>query len=392
MTPVRLSLLAVILSVLCIQVGNGILGNLLPLTLDAAGYPVSAVGLVVTGHALGFMAGSFFGGALIRELGNTRAFTVLAVLGGVATVCYAIATDPWLWAILRALLGFGLAGLFVILESWLNQSVDNVRRGSVMGLYQLAQKVAYTCCHAARATHSSPMLFSSIPRVTLAASAVPVATTKGGRPPRPRLTRVSLWTVIRRVPAAAAGCFSSGLINNPIAGMAPIYCTGIGFSQSWAAILVATMQVGSLLSQWPMARFSDRLDRRWVMLGSAAIASATSLAIVLTGASVPWLLFVLFALWGGASLSTYAICVAQANDRAPRGAAVAISSTLQLLWSIGSVSGPMLGTLAIAWLGPDGLFVYGAVLAAALCAFVGWRLKVRPPSMPVPSHVTRDHL
>lgn len=392
MTPVRLSLLAVILSVLCIQGGNGILGNLLPLALDAAGHPVGAVGLVVTGHALGFMAGSYFGGALIRELGNTRAFTVLAVLSGLSTVCYAIAIEPWLWATLRALLGFGLAGLFVILESWLNQSVDNVRRGSVMGLYQLAQKVAYTLGQAAIATEGPPLMFFLIAGVAFAASAVPVATAKGGRPPPPRLTRVSLWTVIRRVPAAAAGCFAAGLINNPIAGMAPIYCTGVGFSQSWAAILVATMQVGSLLSQWPMARFSDRLDRRWVMLGSAATASVTSLAIVLTGANVPWLLFVLFALWGAASLSTYAICVAQANDRAPRGAAVAISSTLQLLWSIGSVSGPLLGTLAMSRLGPDGLFVYGAVLAAVLCGFVGWRLHVRPPSLPVPSHVTRDHL
>ena len=392
MTPVRLSLLAVVLSTLCIQAGNGILGNLLPLALDAAGYPVGAVGLVVTGHALGFMAGSFFGGALIRELGNTRAFTVLALLGGVATACYAITTEPWLWAALRAVLGFGLAGLFVILESWLNQSVDNVRRGSVMGLYQLSQKVAYTIGQAAIATEGDPWLFFLIAAVAFAASAWPVATAKGGRPPRPRLTRVSLWTVIRRVPAAAAGCFSAGLINSPVAGMAPIYGIGVGLSPSWTAILMAVMQVGSLLSQWPMARFSDRMDRRWVMLGSAALAAASSLAIMLVGARVPWLLFVLFALWGAASLSTYAVCVAQANDRAPRGAAVAISSTLQLLWSIGSVSGPFLATLVIGWMGRDGLFAYGAVLAAVLCGFVGWRLYVRPPSLAVPSHVPRDHL
>jgi MFS family permease len=201
-----------------------------------------------------------------------------------------------------------------------------------------------------------------------------------------------LWTVIRRVPAATAGCFGAGLINSPVAGMAPIYGIGVGLSPSWTAILVAVMQVGGLLSQWPMARFSDRMDRRWVMLGSAGLASATSLAIMLVGARVPWLLFVLFALWGAASLSTYAICVAQANDRAPRGAAVAISSTLQLLWSLGSVSGPFLATLVIGWMGRDGLFAYGAVLAAVLCGFVGWRLYVRPPSLPVPSHMPRDHL
>jgi MFS family permease len=392
MTPVRLSLLAVVLSVLCIQVGNGILGNLLPLALDAAGYSVGAVGLVVTGHAVGFMAGSFFGGALIRELGNTRAFTVLAFLGGVATACYAIATEPWLWSALRALLGFALAGLFVILESWLNQSVDNVRRGSVMGIYQLAQKVAYTCGQVLIATEGEPRLFFLVAAVAFAASSWPVAPAKGGRPPPPRLTRVSPWSVIKRVPAAAAGCFSAGLINSPVAGMAPIYGIGIGLSASWTAILVATMQVGGLLSQWPMARFSDRMDRRWVMLGSAALASLSALAVTLTGARVPWLLFVLFALWGAASLSTYAVCVAQANDRAPRGAAVAISSTLQLLWSLGSVSGPFLATMVIGWMGRDGLFAYGAALAAVLCGFVGWRLYVRPPSLPVPSHVPLDHL
>ncbi|MBL8836653.1 MAG: MFS transporter [Alphaproteobacteria bacterium] len=392
MTPVRLSIVAIVLSVGCIQGGNGILGTLLPLALDQAGYPVSAVGLLVTGHAIGFMAGSFTGGQLIREFGLTRAFIGFAALAAVSTISFALATDPWLWGVLRAVVGFGLAGLFVIAESWLNQATDNVHRGSLMGFYQLTQKVAYAIGQAAIATDASDLLFFAVATAAFAASAVPVATASGARPPAPRLARISMWTVFRRVPSAAAGCFAAGLINNPVAGMAPIFGTGIGLSPARSAILVATMQLGSLFVQWPMALYSDRLDRRWVMLGCAATASAASVGIATVGVHVQWVLYVLFALWGAAALSTYAICVAQANDRAPRGAAVAISGSLQLLWSMGSVTGPLLATAVIGWLGPAGLFVYGAALAAVLALFIGWRLHVRPPSLPVPTHVQRDHL
>ena len=59
---------------------------------------------------------------------------------------------------------------------------------------------------------------------------------------------------------------------------------------------------------------------------------------------------------------------------------------------MGSVTGPLLATLVIGWLGPAGLFYYGAALAAVLAGFIAWRLRVRPPSLPVPTHVQRDHL
>ena len=392
MTPVRISIIAIVLSVGCIQGGNGILGTLLPLALDQAGYPVSAVGFVVTGHAIGFMAGSFTGGQLIREFGLTRAFVGFAALAALSTISFALATDPWLWGVLRAFVGFGLAGLFVIAESWLNQATDNVHRGSLMGLYQLTQKIAYAFGQAAIATGASDLLFFAVAAAAFATASVPVASSTGARPPPPRLARIGMWTFFRRVPSAAAGCFASGLINNPVAGMAPIFGTGIGMSSARSAILVATMQLGSLFVQWPMALYSDRLDRRWVMLACAGTAAAASVGVVTIGMRVEWMLHVLFALWGAAALSTYAICVAQANDRAPRGAAVAISGSLQLLWSVGSVSGPFLATLVIGWLGPAGLFVYGATLSTTLALFIAWRLRVRPPSLPVPTHIQKDHL
>jgi hypothetical protein len=70
--------------------------------------------------------------------------------------------------------------------------------------------------------------------------------------------------------------------------------------------------------QIPAGRVSDRVDRRYVLAGLGAIASASGLAIVVIRPEDVGILFGLIALYGAMSYTLYSIIVAHANDFAAK--------------------------------------------------------------------------
>ncbi len=83
---------------------------------------------------------------------------------------------------------------------------------------------------------------------------------------------------------------------------------------------------------------------------------------------------VLGSLFGGVAFALYPLCVAHTNDHIEAHERVGASGGLVLLYSLGAVAGPLVGSLAMAMAGPAGLF--GAIGATALLGAVlgraGW--------------------
>ena len=50
--------------------------------------------------------------------------------------------SPWAWLICRALIGFVFAGLYAVIESWINAKATNSNRGALYALYQIANFAA----------------------------------------------------------------------------------------------------------------------------------------------------------------------------------------------------------------------------------------------------------
>jgi MFS family permease len=49
---------------------------------------------------------------------------------------------PWAWLACRALIGFVFAGLYAVIEAWINAKATNSNRGALYALYQIANFVA----------------------------------------------------------------------------------------------------------------------------------------------------------------------------------------------------------------------------------------------------------
>jgi MFS family permease len=371
---------AIILGITVLQIANGILVTILPVTLTEAGYSAQAFSLVATAHSVSFLLGCLFTKRVIQRVGHIRAFAVYAALSAVTAVGFAVAVDPLLWIGLRLVTGFCSAGLFTVAESWLNETAASHRRARLFAVYTIIQKVALAggqfCLYATGGTVTLGLFMAASAFYSLAL--VPVALNPSTSPAIGVLRTLPIRRLYALAPSAVIGCVASGLVNSPIMSLGPIWGLDIGLDAAVAGALPAMAQIGNLLVQWPIGRLSDRVDRRLVIAGAGAVTLLLSLAVAIFEPRAPLLLGLLFCLWGGASMSVYAVCVAHANDEAPKGTAVAVSGTLLLAWGTGAVFGPLIVPPVMARVGASGLFYYAAAVAGAMVAFTLWRMAGRP--------------
>jgi MFS family permease len=118
------------------------------------------------------------------------------------------------------------------------------------------------------------------------------------------------------------------------------------------------------------------MDRRYVLAGLAAIASASGLAIVIVRPEDIGILFGLIALYGAMSYTLYSIIVAHANDYAANDQFVTVSSGLLLLYGIGTIIGPLISGVTMAY-SPYLLFAVTAAAHFAVAAYAIFRSFVR---------------
>ncbi|HWK47556.1 MAG TPA: MFS transporter [Stellaceae bacterium] len=369
-----LRLSAVILGITVFQLGNGVLQTYLPIRLIVEHYPDIAVGLMATTHSIGFLVCCLIAPRIIHSIGHIRAFAAFS--GAMAAIALAFAgwVDPVPWVILRLVTGFCSGGVFTVIESWLNDGASTRERGRILSIYMVSVKLSYAAGQLLLTTgdpHS--FAFFMIASAAYSVCLIPVSATRASSPMMVGTKRMGIAEVYRTTPAAAIGCFAAGLVTSAVVNIGPAYGTEINIATGDIAILMAAMQIGGLVMQWPLGALSDRIDRRWVMAGASGAVALVSLVVATNTGWSTWILALLLALWGGFALSLYALAIAHANDFADKDQTVSLASTLLMIWALGSVIGPLLATSVMAQVGPAGLFLYSAIVSLILAGFVLWR-------------------
>src|SRR5690606_17914583 len=109
--------------------GNGLIGITLPIRMGIEGLPPEVSGLVMSAYYGGLVGGCVYGPRIIGRVGHIRAFAAFAAVISAATLLPALWFAALPWAVLRAVSGFCMAGLFATIESWLNVRSSNETRG-----------------------------------------------------------------------------------------------------------------------------------------------------------------------------------------------------------------------------------------------------------------------
>ena len=129
------TVLQVLLAVVLLDAALAILSPLIGLQLARRGVAPEVIGLISSAYYVGFLAGTLTCHKIIDRVGHIRAFGVFAVVAANATLLHILFDDAYFWIGLRVVVGYGVAGLIVIIESWLNDKATTATRGRVFALY-----------------------------------------------------------------------------------------------------------------------------------------------------------------------------------------------------------------------------------------------------------------
>lgn len=370
---------ALLLGAGAVNLGFGLQASLLGLRAGMEGFPTWVTGIVMASYYAGFILGSLHCPGLVDRVGHIRVFAALASIASAAALCHAILVHPVAWVLFRGATGYCFAGLCLVGESWLNERANNLNRGTVLAVYMIVI-LAATAGGQLLLNLASPggMELFILVSVVVSLALVPVALTRQPMPAPMTTTRMSLKDLFTTVPVAVVGCLAAGLILGAFWSLGAVFAQQIGLSTLEVSIFMTLLVSGGLLSQWPVGRLSDRLDRRLVIgglcVGIVGVAALVPGVAMAAGGPV---LLALVALFGALALPLYALSVAHANDHLEAGRFVSAASALLLVYGVGATLGPVSASLTMAHAGPKGLFLFAATVATITVAFVAYRLTRR---------------
>lgn len=392
------AVLALLVSVSLLMLSAGLQGSLVGLRSVHEGFPVTVAGLMMSAFYGGLILGTLRCGALINRVGHIRAFSAFCAINAAAVLIFPLIIDPWVWLVLRVVIGFNMAGLYMTIESWLNANADTSTRGTLMALYMA---ISYTAMGGGQFMlglgeigDNTLFMFAAI-LGTLAL--VPVALTRASHPTPVASSHLGFADLYRRSPLAVLGCAGGGMLSGALFGIGPIFGRELGLDLNEIAQFMGIMVLSGLVLQLPLGRLSDRIDRRLVIAGAAAGACLASLSLLPVTehysfvsldtnggeARFLWLqnplALLLAAGFCGSTIATiYPLSVAHANDFISADDMVQASGGLVLAYGTGAIFGPLGAALTMHQLGPIGLFAFTAAIAALTVAIALWRRQRGP--------------
>jgi MFS family permease len=377
---IRAQIGTLIVATSAIQLANGFFTTFISLRVTAANFNATVAGLILSSYFAGFTLGALRGAGIIERVGHIRAYAVFAGLVVAATAAMPILTGPISWVILRAIVGFGCAGVFVTTESWLNAKAQPSERGRVFSIYMVGTFVSLAVgqlligrieIEGSKPFHVIEALF--------ALALVMVSTTRAEPPMVTTTEKLAYGALVRATPLAVFGCVVNGVVASSFYALVPAWMQGKRVDRETIALLMLLAVIGGLAFQVPVGWLSDRFDRRIVLIALGLGVAATAVAIVLLPRSLA-LLILPVVLLGGFISTLYPVCVASAHDCTPADRVVAVSGLLLLVSGLGSVVGPLIGTSIMAGSGIDGVlyFMAGAAGLLALVATISSLLIAAP--------------
>ncbi|MDP6950509.1 MAG: MFS transporter [Arenicellales bacterium] len=372
------TLSSLMISVTLLMFGNSLFSTLLALRANIEQYPNEMIGLMTSAYFLGFALGTFRSGPLINRIGHIRTFAALSAIAAACALLVLVIPNPWAWVALRAVMGAAAAGLFVVVESWLNNRAANQSRGLLLSMYIMIGYIASAVGQQAiRISDPGGFELFVVVGVVLALSLVPVSLTRATHPDPVETPHLNMRRLFEVSPTSVIACLAAGLINSSWWGLGPVYAREIGLSVTGISGFMTAGLLGGMLLQLPIGRLSDRLDRRLVLFGVTICISIPALILALGEFLPTWGMLAVVALFFGLASTLYPLSIAYANDYLEPSDVVAASGGFVLVFGIGAVVGPLAASAAMRLAGPPGMFLYIIATAALLAGFIAWRMRVR---------------
>jgi MFS family permease len=368
-------------SVAIMVIGNGLLGTLLGVRGVLEGFDPSAIGVMMSAYFMGYVVGAWHGPALIERAGHIRTFAACAAISAATALAHPIFIDTTAWIALRLISGYCVAGMIMIVESWLNGHAGKSTRGRLLTVYGSLMMASWGASQfLLAAAPTDGFILFSLASALLSLCLVPLTLARTtSHPSEVAPVRMGLRRLYSISPLGAVGVFVSGLSMTAFWSMAPAYARGVDLRGAEISLFMAVAMFGGLVLHWPIGWLSDRYDRRRVIVATSLVTAlaATVLAIIGNSNDLTRLLPFAFVL-GGVGVTIYSLCVAHSNDFFEERDLLPLASSLIVLYGVGGTLGPALAGQVMSLIGPAGLFAYVAIMQVFFLGFGIHRMRQRP--------------
>ncbi|WP_263081473.1 MFS transporter [Endozoicomonas sp. Mp262] len=366
-----------LLGLFIFALGSGYLMTMVPLLVSSREGDGLLAGYLGGVYYLGLFAGSFRSERTVSRVGHIRSFAAFMALLCSSTLGLAITDSIPVWVVLRFLNGLAVAGIFVVVESWLLCESGQHNRGRILAIYMVALYGANAIgqLFIGFFPEGSPLAFVLI-GLLFSLSIVPPSLARVPSPVLESAPGVNIIELFKLTPSAMLGCMMGGMVLGALYALLPVQLLAQTGSNETVGVLMAVTMAGGMLLQYPVGHFSDFVDRRKVLVAISAAGSLCCLMyMLLDGAG--WLATGLLFLIGGTTFALYPIAISHGCDHMKPTDIVAGTQGLLLSYSLGSCIGPVVAGFFMHYLN-GGLMLYFVLVMGLLTLFFLLRIPFRP--------------
>ena len=355
---------AIYVSVAISYLGVGLVAPLIAIVLSEHGANSLVVGLVGTTMFAAFTVGSFPIGKAVDRFGPKPILIGGLIVYGVSILLFALIESVALFFVVRAVEGFGAAGISVATETMINKLSRPDERARRMSYYALSVGLGW-----AFGPLAGGLLFGVRPELPFFAGfafSLLAALLAAGFIP---VTASSLHQTAHQsgligkliVPISAGALY--GYLMSSLVTLFPLYLKNIQIEERQMGGILTAVIGGTLISQVPIGRAADRFGKRRTLL-ACSLVLACMFALMAT--HTDWRMFLLTgAITGAMAGSLYPIGLAIIGGLVSGASMGAATSMFSLAFGIGSLVGPAISGLAMDHLGNKWLFYLPASLVVA---------------------------
>lgn len=365
---------ALIFCVTAFSTSQGLTYPLLTLVMERSGETASAIALNAAMTPLGIIASAplinLYAGRFSTRASIATAIGVSILL----LLLIGLFQNPWIWLLLRFLLGCSINAVYVLSEATLLTMAPASHRGRLMGAYTSITTVGYAIGPLTLAVVGpvgiTPFVLVS---TILVASMVPfffIAVDRHNAETEQE-ARVTLLAFLRSGGFLVAAYAATTLFDNGFMSLFPAFGLKVGLTEAEVSLTLFCLFLGGAIVQIPLGWVIDRSS----VFTSLAVCSLIGIAgFPLFAALMPAMApaMVLSFLWGGAVLGVQTVALAEMGKRYSGPMLLAGNSTLALMWGVSGIVGIPVTGYAMDWFGPHGLLiVVGGTFAITTVAFAG---------------------
>lgn len=349
-------------------VASGYLMSLIPLMLGEYGIDASNASWLASVFYAGLLVGAVVIEPAVKHVGHRIAFIACLALFIATIVALPLVPEAWVWLVARFVAGIAVAGVFVIVESWLlvgDESSRAKRLGLYMGSLYGGSALGQLGIGFVGIQGSLPfvVILSMLSAAVLVLIFVPTQ-----QPQSAHSETLSLKQIAKLNHAAIIGCIVSGLTLGSIYGLMPVELTHRDVSQSSLSALMALVILGGMAVQTvvpPLLKVAGRTP----LMGMFCLLGVFGVGLVVLSDELSVLAISLF-LIGMATFALYPIAINLGCDKLDESFIVSATQVMLFCYSIGSVAGPVIADWFMQ--GTQGLMAYllATMMATAIYMFI----------------------